>query len=150
MSRRRRQRPWNLIILMFLIGLLVGAYLGFLYGTIIGPVSGEVELSMVYGSEKRGWIQEISPLFVDWYEEKHPGESVIISFEAAGSSESMLQIVQGAINPVIWSPAASFWVPLANDLWIEYGISNETLIPDENELPMVYSPIVIASWEDYI
>jgi len=73
--------------------------------------------------------------------------SLEVHFIALGSRESMNQIILGEIKPTIWSPASSSWIPLANYVWKqEYG--GEQLLV-ESWSPLVASPVVIATWEQY-
>jgi len=108
---------------------------------------GHIRLTMVYGSEKRGWIEEAAPLFLDWWGERHPETQLALNVSPLGSRESMIQIITGEIKPVVWSPASSVWVPLANWMWArEY----EGAILVEDYEPLVFSPVVIASWRSYV
>lgn len=108
---------------------------------------GEIQLTMVYGSEKRGWIEEVTPLFLDWWRETYPDIQLDLNVSPLGSRESMIQIITGEIKPVVWSPASSVWVPLANWMWArEY---EEITLVEEYD-PLVFSPVVIASWKSYV
>ncbi|MHA2233169.1 MAG: substrate-binding domain-containing protein [Candidatus Hodarchaeales archaeon] len=107
----------------------------------------DVEISMVYGSEKRAWIEEVGPDFAAWYESKH-NQKVKVEFFPLGSRESLTDILNGAFRPTIWSPASSVWIPLLNWQWKQ--IYGDELVKDADWGPLVRSPVVIASWEDYI
>ncbi|MFX1520003.1 MAG: substrate-binding domain-containing protein [Promethearchaeota archaeon] len=145
---RRQKRPWTLILIIFLIGLIIGSVLGYFYGLVVSQVGGEtVRLEMVYGSEKRGWIEEITPLFEEWWKEEHPNVTLDIFFRPLGSRESMISLITGGIRPTIWSPASTVWIPLANLMWAEEQGSSETLVTEWETF--VYSPIVIGTWENY-
>jgi Ca-activated chloride channel family protein len=141
LRRKRLRRLRNLVLLTLLLGLTI--FLSF-------PPTGEgnvVVLTMVYGSEKRGWIELVSPMFQNWWKEQHPNISLEVNFIALGSRESMNQILLGEVKPAIWSPASSSWIPLANYLWKqEYG--GETPLV-ESWSPLVSSPVVIVTWEQY-
>ncbi|MFX0116108.1 MAG: substrate-binding domain-containing protein [Candidatus Hodarchaeota archaeon] len=106
----------------------------------------DIEITMVYGSEKRAWIEEVGPDFAAWWESQH-GQRVKVEFFPLGSRESMTDILNGASKPTIWSPASSIWIPLLNWQWDQlYG---NDLVEDENWDALVRSPVVIASWESY-
>ncbi len=142
---RRKRRPWDFILAITFIGALL------LSGTIFIVIDfleqSDVEISMVYGSEKRAWIEDIGPDFEDWWKERHD-EKVRVRFYPLGSRESMINILNGASKPTIWSPASSLWIPLLNWQWDQlYG---RELIQDNGWEPLVRSPVVIASWENYI
>jgi Ca-activated chloride channel family protein len=135
-------------LIAFLVGILLGVVIGYLYGLVVSQVGGEtIRLEMVYGSEKRGWIEEITPFFEDWWAKEHPDVKIEIFFRPLGSRESMIGIITGGIKPTIWSPASTIWIPLANLMWAEEQDSNEILVTEWETF--IYSPIVIGTWEDY-
>ncbi|MFB0543947.1 MAG: extracellular solute-binding protein [Candidatus Bathyarchaeia archaeon] len=143
LRRKRIRRLRNLALLSLLLALAI------LLSLPPRPTGGgdTIVLTMVYGSEKRGWIEQVAPLFQEWWEERHPNKSLETRFTALGSRESMNQVILGEIKPVIWSPASSVWVPLANFMWRqEYG-GEKPLV--ESWRPLVASPVVIATWEWY-
>jgi len=143
LKRKRLRRLRNLVLLSLLLVLTIFLSLP------PAPTGGEnvVVLTMVYGSEKRGWIERASLIFQNWWKERHPSRSLEIRFVALGSRESMNQIILGEIKPAIWSPASSVWIPLANYLWKqEYG-GEKPLV--ESWRPLVVSPVVIATWKQY-
>ena len=143
LRRKRLRRLRNIALLVLLIGITI-------FLSLPPAPTGEgnvVVLTMVYGSEKRGWIQRVAPLFQSWWKEQHPDRSLEIHFIALGSRESMNQIILGEIKPTVWSPASSVWIPLANYMWKqEYG-GERPLV--ESWKPLVASPVVIATWRQY-
>jgi len=143
LKRKRLRRLRNLVLLFLVLSLTLFLSLP------SAPTSEEnvVTLTMVYGSEKRGWIERVAPLFKKWWEEQHPSKSLETRFVALGSRESMNQIILGEVKPVIWSPASSAWIPLANYLWREEYGGEKPLV--ESWKPLVNSPVVIASWKQY-
>lgn len=106
----------------------------------------QISLTMVYGSEKRGWIEEVTPLFLEWWKKNYPEISLELDVSTLGSRESMIEMITGEIKPVVWSPASSVWVPLANWMWAKEN-QGTTLVREYKSL--VFSPIVIASWNSY-
>jgi len=109
-----------------------------------------VEIVFVYGSEKQGWIEEVIPEFENWWFKVY-GFKIKVKCIPMGSGESMNQIMHRQLTPTVWSPASSLWIPLANYLW-------EKLYPEEvrekgplisDWTPLVYSPIVIITWESF-
>jgi len=103
---RRQKRPWTLILVIFLIGILIGVLIGYFYGLVVSQVGGEsIRLEMVYGSEKRGWVEEIAPLFEEWWEDEFPEVEIDVFFRPLGSRESMISVITGGIKPTIWSPS---------------------------------------------
>ncbi|MFX0092908.1 MAG: hypothetical protein ACFFBD_14210 [Candidatus Hodarchaeota archaeon] len=105
-----------------------------------------ISLQMVYGSEKRGWIEDVSDDFLEYWISQHPDTKLEINFLPMGSRSSLIGLVSGVIKPTIWSPASSLWVPLANWFWAKnygYAVINESTA-------LVYSPIVIGTWQSYL
>lgn len=107
----------------------------------------EIVLKVLYTSEKKGWINSIAPEFPSWFSARNPGKSVRLEFEVQGTRTSMLSILSGESKPVVWSPAASVWVPLFEWSWQKkFG----SLIYDENQVKsLVASPIILGTWESY-
>jgi len=127
---------------------MIGAIFGITIGLqIISYGAGTIELTIVYGSEKQSWIEEAAPLFLDWWKNTRPDRRLVIHLTPMGSREALTQIISGSIKPVIWSPASSIWIPLANWYWQqEYG-ADQILI--RNYTSLVHSPIVLVTWEKY-
>lgn len=142
LRRKRLRRTRNL----FLLGLVAVLMIISAFPSAPGS-SNVIELSMLYGSEKRGWIERVTPIFQEQWKTLHPNTTLQINFVALGTGESMNQIILGEAKPVIWSPASSVWIPLANSEWSdEYGQSN---ILVDNWRSLVGSPVIIATWEAY-
>jgi len=135
-------------VIVFLIGLLIGVIFGFTMGLQISSYgAGATELTMVYGSEKQSWIEEVVPLFLNWWKDTRPDLRLVIHLTPMGSREALTQVISGSIKPVVWSPASSIWIPLANWYWQqEYG-TGQILI--RNYTSLVHSPIVLVIWEKY-
>jgi len=121
------------------------------YQLFLRQESKDIEITLVYGSEKRAWIEEVAPLFEAQWAETHPERSLRLDFTPLGSRESMLQIVRETVTPTIWSPASSLWIPLMNFLWNDQhpqdAARNFVLVEDAS--PLVLSPIVIGTWSNY-
>ncbi|MFQ5818809.1 MAG: extracellular solute-binding protein [Candidatus Heimdallarchaeota archaeon] len=144
-----RKKPRNIIRLF--VGLFLILSLVISYQLFLRSPTKDVELIMVYGSEKRAWIDEVAPDFEAWWSMKYPDRSLKLDFTPLGSRESMLQIIRETVAPTIWSPASSLWIPLMNYLWNQQhshdAVQNFTLI--EGTHPLVQSPIVIGTWAKY-
>ncbi len=107
----------------------------------------DIVLSVLYTSEKKGWINSIAPDFPDWFAQRNPGLTVRLQFEVQGTRTSMLSILAGESKPTIWSPAAMIWVPLLDWAWDrKFG----TEILDFGQVKsLVASPIIIGTWQSY-
>ena len=149
MEQRKKQKTRSLIVSIFLIGLATGFLIGYEIGKALAPKAA-LEITIVYGSEKRGWIEGVIPIFEEEYAEKF-GTPIKVIGIPMGSRDSMNQIILNQITPTIWSPASSIWINLANQLWEEtypditskYG----PLIVEWR--PLVHSPIVIVAWKHF-
>ena len=104
----------------------------------------QVKVSIVYGSEKQAWLD---PLVAQYNAEKHKttdGSEIIISATPLGSIESINGILDGSLQPVVWSPASSIYIPVANTEWRK-NHSNDLVTGTPKDL--VISPVVIAMWK---
>jgi Ca-activated chloride channel family protein len=64
-----------------------------------------------------------------------------------GSGESMQNILDGKIQPDVWSPAGSVWLTLINAQWQEKH-GSELIATGATDTPsLVTSPVVIAMWK---
>ncbi len=146
---RRRKGGRRRLQLLFVAVVLTLA-LAFELNKVLAPGPTALEIVMVYGSEKQRWVEEVVPLFEEWWMETH-GTPVRVKGIPMGSGESMNQIMHMQLLPTVWSPASSVWIPLANYLWEEihpkYAEKYGQLVEDWQ--PLVYSPIVIITWEEF-
>ncbi|MCD6357518.1 MAG: substrate-binding domain-containing protein [Thermoproteales archaeon] len=139
--------------LMFATGLLLGLVAASLLARVYGVGRGgaiegrpeEIELILLYTSEKEGWLNAVKPLFEKWFYEKY-GIRLRLVLYVTGSHESVNLILRGSVKPDVWSPASSIWIPYLNERWGElHGgrIAGEWY-------PLVLSPLVIAGWSDLV
>ncbi len=138
---------------VFIFWLIFGFFGGALIGGLIFQSSEEnvIKLTMVYSSEKASWISESSNLFQDYWEEKCQTDPTLkpinLDFQPYGSGDSLISLLNGEIKPVIWSPASNIWIPLLNSKWSQINSDDALIAPNFTRL--IYSPIVIAVWEDF-
>jgi Ca-activated chloride channel homolog len=111
-------------------------------GGIASPPA--VEVSVVYGSEKRAWLEAMVEEFNRQGVQTPEGRPIQVSLRPMGSNDSLRQILDGSIQPTVWSPASGILIPVANARWREQG-QNEELVGEAP--PLVLSPVVIAMWE---
>ncbi|MHA1607449.1 MAG: extracellular solute-binding protein [Candidatus Freyarchaeota archaeon] len=146
---RRRRYGLGVLLLVFIIGVLVGAlaiYASVQYRLIsVGGTVSSVELTFVYSSEKQGWIEEAESGFEKWFESTFFID-VKCNFIPMGSKESVMQIVNEELHPVAWSPASSIWVPLLNEKW--KSSHGSFLVGEGDVKPLVISPVVLATWNN--
>ena len=146
---RIRKASKTLLSLVFIAGFLVGTGFGYFVLSSFTVQSNAVKFVMIYSSEKQGWIEELTPLFIRWWETHYPNVTLHVIFRPLGTIDSLISIITGSVQPVIWSPASSIWLPVANYLWKqEYG-NVEPLVLPGNWNATVITPIVIGTWENY-
>jgi Ca-activated chloride channel homolog len=105
-----------------------------------------VTLTMYYGSEKQEWIKDVVADFNNHNFAACDGP-ITVKATPIGSGQSMQQILDGTIQPDIWSPAGSVWLNLLNSQWLEKKGTN-LISTGANDTPsLVSSPVVIAMWK---
>ena len=109
--------------------------------------SNPVTLTMYYGSEKQAWIDGVVPDFNSRKMTACDGP-ITVKTIPIGSGDSMNQILDGKIQPDIWSPAGSVWYKLLDTMWLQKYGSHITYFTGANDAPsLVNSPVVIAMWK---
>ena len=104
-----------------------------------------VTVSIVYGSEKQEWLEPLVEEYNAQERETADGATIVVEATPMGSIESARAIVEGQIQPTVWSPASSIYIPVANAEWRSREHS-EDLVPDQPP-DLVISPVVIALWQ---
>ncbi|GCE19951.1 substrate-binding and vWA domain-containing protein [Dictyobacter kobayashii] len=105
-----------------------------------------VTLNMAYSSEKQTWMDAV---VADFNRQNITACDGPITVKATpmGSGQSMQQIVDGTIQPDIWSPAGNVWITLINAKWREKH-GTDLISTGANDTPsLVSSPVVIAMWK---
>ena len=139
-----------ILCVLFLSSLVIGCGFGSggsgsTTGTTTGAPSGALEISMLYGSEKKVWIDDVVKTFNAQQAKSTSGKPIYVTATAIGSAESMNQILDGRAQPTIWSPASGVLIPVANERWGQ-AHSGAKLV-EGTPVPLVLSPVVIAMWE---
>ncbi|HMQ51308.1 MAG TPA: VWA domain-containing protein, partial [Anaerolineae bacterium] len=71
------------------------------------------------------------------------GSTIVIEATPLGSIEAIEAILAGQIQPTVWSPASSVYLPVAEERWQAQFNSPLTTSPPQD---LVLSPFVIAMW----
>ena len=129
----------GLISIITLLSILLSAC-----GAVQNIVGKKVEVSIVYGSEKRTWLEPLVEQYNAEKRQTEDGATIVITAEPMGSIESVDAIISGQIQPTVWSPASSIYVPVANAEWRATHAEDLT---DAKLNDLVLSPVVIAMWE---
>jgi Ca-activated chloride channel homolog len=115
-----------------------------------------VVLSILYGSEKKTWLDEQIQAFNAMNPALGDGRVIHVTGKAIGSGAAMTGILDGSERPIVFSPASGAYVTLLDHAWqtchawqachacqSRDGHTRPIAPPDE---PLVLSPIVIAMW----
>lgn len=104
---------------------------------------GSVTVSIVYGSEKKEWLEPLVAQFNAAGNKTADGKLIVVESTPMGSIESARGILEGALQPTVWSPASSVYIPVANNEWRK--IHGDDLVTG-NPNDLVLSPVVIVMW----
>ena len=114
--------------------------------TCTSHTNNPVTLSAYYGSEKQEWMQNVVADFNSQHYAACDGP-ITVNATPIGSGESMQDILDGSIQPDVWSPAGSVWLTLLNDQW-QAKHSSALIASGATDTPsLVSSPVVIAMWK---
>ncbi len=113
-------------------------------GPLQGMLPGQsVTVSIVYGSEKKEWLEPLVEQFNAEGNKTASGKLIVVESTPMGSIEPVRGILEGTLQPTVWSPASSVYLPLANAEWRkQHGSDLVTGNPND----LVLSPVVIAMW----
>ena len=104
----------------------------------------KVVVSVAYGSEKKDWLEPLVTEFNAANHKNADGTTIVIEATPMGSIESVNAIISGEIQPVVWSPASSVYIPVANSQWRKTH-ADDLITGSPKDL--VLSPVVIAMWK---
>ena len=107
------------------------------------PAAGSVTVSMLYGTEKRAFIEEMAAAF----QREHP--EITLRLSAAGSLDAAERILDGKEMPAVFSPADSLILNmLASDWQTKNGSDLFERDGDGAPQPLLITPLVFVAWED--
>jgi Ca-activated chloride channel family protein len=108
--------------------------------------TGDVELDIIFSSEKKDWASEAIAQFATSGAVTDDGHPIHVKATFMGSVEPIEGIVAGTQKPHVFSPASSLVLPLLEDAWT--GATGATAKPIVRSAdPLVLSPVVVAMWE---
>ncbi|MCX7682391.1 MAG: VWA domain-containing protein [Anaerolineae bacterium] len=126
-----------LIVVLLLISALPAC--GYWPGT-----SKTVTITVVYGSEKKEWLEPLVAAYNAARRKTPDGAVIEVVATPMGSIEAAEAIVAGTLQPTVWSPASSLYIPVANAAWRSQH-ADDLVVGDPPKL--VLSPVVIAIWK---
>ncbi len=106
--------------------------------------SNALEVTFAYSSEKKPWIE---PLAAKFNRDRHtlPGDKrpIYINAFVVDSGTARSQIVDGSLQPTVWSPSNSLWKSVLNfEADKELGGSGAG-----DADPLLLNPVVLAMWK---
>ncbi len=109
------------------------------------PAVSPLSLVIVYGSEKKTWLEEQVKKFEALGKRTAGGRPIKIDARAMGSGEAMQAVTGGTVKAHVFSPASTVYVSLANSAWLSQPGHTKALIkPGE---PLLLSPVVVGMWK---
>ena len=144
--RKVKKRNKSTIIFIFAIGFIIGS---FSTDIILSSTGEKIHITIIYSSEKASWMTIAYKNFMSEWKSEHPNESISIDMHPYGSANSIIGILNREIFPTIWSPASSIWMPFLNSKWADLTKSNDDIVNISDAVKIIYSPIVIATWEAF-
>jgi Ca-activated chloride channel family protein len=102
-----------------------------------------VEVEIHSSNTKQDWMDQVAASF---NAEGHTldGRPIAVSVHHVGSGSSMSDILEGKIQPVVWSPGSDLWVTAINQSWQDRFGRHLT---DELCPATLRLPLAIAMWQ---
>jgi ABC-type Fe3+ transport system substrate-binding protein len=111
--------------------------------TFTGEASAQVEISVLYSSEKKDWMQFATAEF----QKKHP--DIKVNLKEQGSLNAKDAILEGKEQPTIYSPADTLVLNLLAYDWSTRNPGSELFAKSGDDAPqsLLLTPLVFAVWE---
>jgi Ca-activated chloride channel family protein len=110
------------------------------------PTPSQMVLNMVYDDTEEAWIKDVVNDF-NSQNTKTCNTSITVNATPMGSGDAMKGILDGKLQPDIWSPASSIWISLLNMQWHKNNNNSNLVSTSSNDSPsLLTSPMVIAMW----
>ena len=107
------------------------------------PKVGVLDLLFTYGSEKQAWVEMVTSDFNRRGVKTGSGKAIRVTAQAKGSGDCLDEIIAGANQAHVTSPASSAFIKLGNAQW-RAKTGKDLISTTEN---LVLSPVVIAMWK---
>jgi Ca-activated chloride channel family protein len=109
--------------------------------TLLAP--DPVRLAIASSVTKQRWVEDAAERFKAAGIRTISGAPVEIDITPVLSGDSMLEIVEGTLQPTVWSPGESAWVDQLDERW---GRSHKAAIHSKDCKPTVLTPVGFAMW----
>lgn len=132
--------------------ILVVAYLVLalvMVGLTMLPAPEPVQVTVVYGTEKRDWLQAAAEQFLAGEPTTSSGAPIEIVLEGQGSREMVLDVADGDLQPTVLSPASSIHIEILRDDWARRN-NGQAIVHTGTDAPqaLVVTPLVVVAWEE--
>jgi Ca-activated chloride channel homolog len=107
------------------------------------PGTNRVQLTIASSVTKQKWLEAAADSFNQADIRTADGAAVEIAISNVLSGDSMMQIAQGTLRPVVWSPGETAWVDQLAERWSR---SHSTPINSQDCAPTVLTPVGLAMW----
>jgi hypothetical protein len=109
-----------------------------------GPPAGpRTKITVSYGTEKEAWMQAA----VAGFRTAHP--EIEVELVGKGSLEAAQEILEGRLQPTLWSPADSLALNLLDADWhTKYGTPLFAKDGAAAPQPLLLTPLVFVAWQD--
>jgi ABC-type glycerol-3-phosphate transport system substrate-binding protein len=111
--------------------------------TVPDPAAKATKITVVYSTEKKDWIEAATADFA----KSHP--DIKIELVGKGSIDAAQAILDGGLQPTVWSPADTMAMNLLASDW--QTKNHADLIPPSGEdaaQALLLTPLVFVCWED--
>lgn len=115
-------------------------------GTTAPAPAGAVEVLFVSSNAKENWINAATEKFNAAQIRTGAGNPVFVRVQHVTSGGSQADILNGKIQPTVWSPGDMSWVNETNQVWRDR--TGQPLIT-ENCRPTAYAPVGFGMWRPF-
>ena len=105
--------------------------------------AGTILVTLASSNTKQNWLDQVTAQFNAEGHETAAGEAIVVEVSHVTSGGSMNAILDGALQPVAWSPGDQSWVDQANETWQQR--TNKPLA-SQDCAATIYAPLGFAMW----
>ncbi|MDI1475037.1 substrate-binding domain-containing protein [Polyangium sp. y55x31] len=112
---------------------------------ICGPPTKDgrpVVISMLYGDDKRAWVEQAANRFAKLC------PTIQVKLSVMGDIESADAILDGSARPMLWAPADELVLRYLDVRWKTVHSQGKLLFDIEKQVSLVQSPLVLLIWDD--
>ncbi|MEM7331758.1 MAG: VWA domain-containing protein [Chloroflexota bacterium] len=100
-------------------------------------------ITMASSNTKRNWLDQVAAEFNASQITTSNGQLIVVEVSHVTSGGSMNSILEGSLQPTLWSPGDQSWVDQANQTW---ALANNVPISSQTCTPTIYAPLGFAMW----